>query len=122
VNRPATEGDITFPATITAARLDHTAAGIVLTGEIVVDRGGGRVTAFLIRFDRDRWLPRKHLHRAAGVEMDARVEELVGRHVRVVLGEWTGSDGIRRLGVRRWLRPIVADCTTQRHGAAGQAR
>jgi hypothetical protein len=106
-----------FRAEITAARLAPARTGIVLVGEVAVDCGAGRVRTIAFRFDRDRWLPRKHLHRAAGVEFDAPVEELVGRRVRVSLREWTGSDGIRRLGVRRWLRPLAADRTPARHGA-----
>jgi hypothetical protein len=112
-----------LPAEITAARLDHSRNGSsVLVGSLMVDRGRSRLVAVGFRFDGERWLPRKHLARAAGVEIDAPVEQLVGRRVRVVLREWTGSDGIRRLGVRRWMRPLAADHTPARHGAAGQAR
>lgn len=101
-------------ATITSAGLEEARDGsMVLVGSIEADRGAGRTTAIAFRFDRDRWLPRKHLHRAAGVPLDAPVESLIGRRVRVVLATWKGSDGIHRLGVRRWLRPLAADRTQE---------
>jgi hypothetical protein len=94
----ATVADFPMPATVAVARLVHTPSGIVLVGEVAVDCGAGRVRTIAFRFDRDRWLPRKHLHRAAGVEFDAPVEELVGRRVRVSLREWTGSHGADAAG------------------------
>ncbi len=107
-----------LPATITAARLD----GAVLVGQVAVEGVRGRVVAITFRYGPEEWLRRKHLHRATGVEIDEPAEALVGRRVRVVLGEWPDSDGGRRLGVRRWLRPMAEDCIPARHGAGGQAR
>lgn len=110
-----------LPATITAAALEKSQGGDALVGRVEVDRGAGRVTAIPFRISREQWLQRKHLHRAAGIEIDAPAEQLLGRRVRVVLSTWR-DDGMSRLGVRRWMRPLAADRTPSGTVPPGQAR
>jgi hypothetical protein len=91
------------PATITAATVKHfedTGNVILGTLEVVV---GDRLETVRFRVDETRAVVKRILFEAAGLASDAEPEQLIGRHVRVVLGGWTSQSGVTRTVVRKWL-------------------
>jgi hypothetical protein len=96
-----------YPAEILTATERHFEdSGNVLMGRIEVTISDRREIVNF-RIDQTREVIRRILLQAAGLAADAEPEQLVGRRVRVVLGDWTRRDGSTTPVVRRWL-PVEA--------------
>ena len=101
------EQQTTYPAVITAANVKHfDDTGNVILGTVEA-QVGDELKTVRVRVDETRAFVKRILFEAVGLERDAEPEQLVGRHVRVVLGDWTNADGATRTVVRRWL-PVEA--------------
>jgi hypothetical protein len=92
-----------YPAEILSATERHFEdSGNVILGTIEATIGDRReIVKF--RIDKARSVVRKILFEAAGLAPDSEPEQLVGRRVRVVLGDWTRRDGTTMPVVKRWL-------------------
>jgi hypothetical protein len=92
-----------YPAEILTATERHFEdSGNVLMGRIEVTISDRREIVNF-RIDQTREVIRRILFQAAGLAADAEPEQLVGRRVRVVLGDWTRRDGTTTPVVRKWL-------------------
>jgi hypothetical protein len=108
--QPAPAGD-RHPATITVAEaVEYPDSGPLVRGTVMVAVDGvPQEVKFRIPRSWDASI--RALFSAAGLPEDADVEQLTGKTVAVVLGEFQGRDGEPRTVVKRWHKPAATTRT-----------